>query len=258
MNNIIVVKCGGSILAELTNEFFESIKELQNKGNKIVIVHGGGPEIEQMLTSLSIKSEFVNGLRKTTSEVLDTVEMILAGSVNKKLVSMLTSNKLKAIGLSGVDGELLKATPINADTLGHVGEVKEVNTELIKNLLNLDYIPVIAPIGAQESGQKLNINADTAAASIASALKAKHLLFVTDVSGILKNGNLLEEVSEKTVQELMLDGTIYGGMIPKVKAALSAMSDGLNEIMIVSGKTSFVTFEGSLAGTKLIKELEVV
>jgi acetylglutamate kinase len=258
MDNIIVIKCGGSILAELTNDFFDSIKELQNKGNKIVIVHGGGPEIEQMLTSLSIKSEFVNGLRKTTSQVLDTVEMVLAGSVNKKLVSLLTASKLKAIGLSGVDGELLKATPINEATLGHVGEVKEVNTELLMSLLEMNYIPVIAPIGAQDSGQKLNINADTAAASIAGALKAEHLLFVTNVSGILKNGSLLEEVSEKTVQELMLDGTIYGGMIPKVNAALSAMSAGLNEIMIVSGKTSFVTFEGSLSGTKLIKELEAV
>ncbi|MBD8067557.1 acetylglutamate kinase [Bacillus sp. PS06] len=258
MSDIIVVKCGGSIIADLTNDFFESIKELQKNGNKVIIVHGGGPEIEQMLNSLSITNEYINGLRKTTSEVLETVEMVLAGSVNKKLVSLLITSGLKAIGLSGVDGELLKATPIDEGSLGHVGEVTEVNCDLLLNLLELDYIPVIAPLGLQETGQKLNINADTVAASVAAALKAKHLLFVTNVSGILKNGSLIEEVSVEKVQELINDGTIYGGMIPKVQAALSAMSAGLDEIMIVSGKTSFIHIDGSLSGTKLFRELEVV
>ncbi|WP_078548142.1 acetylglutamate kinase [Litchfieldia alkalitelluris] len=258
MDNTIVVKCGGSILAELTDSFFQSIKELQKQGNKVVIVHGGGPEIESMLTSLAIESEFVNGLRKTTPEVMEVVEMVLSGNVNKKLVSTLTNHGMKAVGLSGVDGDLLKATSIDEQTLGLVGKVQQIDIKLIDMLLQVDYIPVISPIAVNVSGGKLNINADTAAASIAEALHAKHLLFVTNVPGILKDGSLIEEVSTEGVKNLIADGTIFGGMIPKVDAALSALSAGLNEVMIVSGKESLVSLNGNLAGTKLTKELEAV
>ncbi len=258
MGDIIVVKCGGSILSELSDSFFQSLKELQAQGNKLVIVHGGGPEIGNMLKALSIESEFVNGLRKTTSDVLDVVEMILSGAVNKKLVAKLHSNKMNAIGLSGIDGDLIKAALIDEKSLGYVGEVEKVNNKLLLELIDMNFIPVISPIGMTVEGQKLNINADTAAASIAAVLNAKHLLFVTDVVGILKEGVLLETVSTQYVKELITEGTIYGGMIPKVQAAITALSAGLNEIMIVSGKDSFVTLDGELAGTKLIKELEAV
>jgi len=258
MDDIIVLKCGGSILAELTDSFFTSIKELQNQGFKVIVVHGGGPEIGDMLKSLEIPSEFVNGLRKTTSDVLNIVEMILSGSVNKQLVSKLTSHGLNALGLSGIDGKLITAGPIDKDNLGFVGEVTYVNSQLLTQLIEMDFLPVISPLGADQEGQKYNINADTAAASIASALHAKHLLFVTNVPGILKEGEVLDVVSTTQVKDLISDGTIYGGMIPKVNAALSALSAELSEVMIVNGKDSIVTLDGKLAGTKLIKELEAI
>ena len=258
MDDVIVIKCGGSILAELTDSFFSSIKELQDKGMKIVIVHGGGPEIAQMLNSLNIPSEFVDGLRQTTEEVLEIVEMVLAGAVNKKLVSNLAAQDMNTIGLSGIDGKLLQASPINLETLGYVGTVTDVNIDLINSLINMNYVPVIAPIGVGESGDKFNINADTAAASIATALNAKHLLFVTNVPGIMKDGSVLKNVPVSEIETLINDGTIYGGMIPKVNAAVSAISGGLSEIMIVNGKSSLISLDGSLSGTKLTKELEAV
>ncbi|MFT4412526.1 acetylglutamate kinase [Fredinandcohnia humi] len=257
--NTIVIKCGGSILAELSDSFFHSIRELKQNGYKIVIVHGGGPEIGQMLATLDIRSEFVNGLRKTTPEVLEVAEMVLSGTVNKKLVSLLQKAGIQAVGLSGSDALLLQATPIDLESLGYVGEVKNVNISFLTQLLALDYVPVLSPIGIDEELTKYNINADIAAASVAVALHANHLLFVTDVPGILKNGELLPELSTNTVVDLIGEGTIYGGMIPKVNAALSALEFGsLQEITIISGKDSLVALDGSIKGTKIVKELEVI
>lgn len=255
----IVIKCGGSILSKLSDSFFTSIKELKNNGYKVVIVHGGGPEIGQMLASLSIESEFVNGLRKTTPEVLDVAEMKLSGTVNKKLVTLLVKTGIQAVGLSGCDASLLQVKPIDLESLGYVGEVTKVNTQFLQQMLELDYVPVISPIGIDENFSKFNINADTAAASVAIELEAKHLLFVTDVDGIMKNGEVLPALSTTTVRDLIEEGTIYGGMIPKVKAALAALETGsLHEITIINGKDSLVAMDGSLKGTKIVKELEVV
>ena len=258
MTNVIVIKCGGSIINELSEEFFSSIRDLKEQGYKIVIVHGGGPEINEMLSALTIKSEFVNGLRKTTKEVLDVVEMILAGKVNKKFVAMFNCRDIKAVGLSGCDGNLLQAKPIDEKLLGFVGEVENVNAELIHHLLDADYMPIISPIGICSKGQKFNINADIAAGSIACALKVKHLLFVTDVPGIMNNGKLLREVSAANVLDLIENGTIYGGMIPKVKAAISSLTGSLEEVKIVTGKKSFILGNGKIHGTKITKQLEVV
>jgi len=257
MGDIVVIKCGGSVLDELSESFFDSLQELKNKGKSIVIVHGGGPEIGKLLKQLNVPSEFVHGLRKTTKEVLEVAEMILAGKVNKQLVSLLQKNGLKAIGLSGIDAGLLEAKPVNVNQLGYVGEVVDVNVSFLEQLLASDYIPVIAPIGFDKHGQKYNINADTAAGAVAQALEAKHLLFVTDVPGILQNGKVVERTTVTSILEMINDGTIYGGMIPKVKAAIESIAGPLQEVIIVSGKTSFYSASGEISGTKIMKEAGV-
>ncbi|MGN7297822.1 acetylglutamate kinase [Ferdinandcohnia sp. SAFN-114] len=255
----IVIKCGGSILSELSDSFFNSIKELKNSGYNVVVVHGGGPEIAQTLASLNLKSEFVNGLRKTTKEVLNVVEMVLSGTVNKKVVVELGKAGIPAVGLSGCDAELIKVKPVDLEKLGYVGEIVDVNVSFLEFLISQNYVPVISPIGIDEDFSKFNINADTAAASVAIALQAKHLLFVTDVDGIKKDGEVLPSLTTDSVLSLIDEGTIYGGMIPKVKAALSALNDGgLNEITIINGKSSLLSVDGMLKGTKIVKELEVV
>ncbi len=255
----IVIKCGGSILAELSDSFFNSIKELKKSGYKVVVVHGGGPEIGQTLASLKIKSEFVNGLRKTTKEVLDVVEMVLSGTINKKVVVELEKAGIPSIGLSGCDAKLITAKPVNIDQLGYVGEIEQVNVSFLEFLLSQNFVPVLSPIGIDEDFTKYNINADTAAASVAIALNAGHLLFVTDVDGIKKDGEVLPFLSADSVLTLIEEGTIYGGMIPKVKAALSALNNGgLTEITIINGKGSLLSMDGTLKGTKIVKELEVV
>lgn len=257
MGETIVIKCGGSILSELSPSFFTSLQALYSQGMNIVIVHGGGPEIGQMLKRLNVCSEFINGLRKTTEEVLEVVEMILSGKVNKQLVSLLQQYQLPSIGLSGVDARLLEAASIDVAKLGYVGEVVNVNEQFLNDLLLSRYIPVISPIGSDRKGQKYNINADTAAGSIAKALQAKQLVFVTDVPGILQNGSLVEHATIETIENMIDDGIISGGMIPKVKAAMAALSESLDEVMIVSGKTTFYSENGRIYGTIIRKEAEV-
>ncbi|WP_102347358.1 acetylglutamate kinase [Bacillus sp. Marseille-P3661] len=254
MEDIVLIKCGGSTLENLSDDFFQSIAELMETGKKPVIVHGGGPEIKKTLSDLNVESEFVDGLRKTTEEVLDVVEMVLAGRVNKDVVTNMQRNGVKAIGLSGVDGELLKVKAIDIDKLGYVGEVINVNSALIHDLLTLNYVPVIAPIGIDNDYKKFNINADTAAGAIAKSLAANQLLFVTDVPGILKDGELIPVLTAQEVLSLIEDGTIYGGMIPKVKSALDSLTGNLQEIIIVDGKSSKIVNNGQIIGTKIIKE----
>lgn len=187
--------------------------------------------------------------------MLDVVEMVLNGKVNKTLVSLLQTNGIRAVGLSGVDDRLLQAKPIDVQTLGYVGEVVHVHTKMLHMLLRHGYVPVIAPIGVDERGQTYNINADTAASAIAQALSADKLVFVTDVAGILKNGEVVKEATAQTVEAMMADGTISGGMIPKVKAALHALHS-VEEVAIVSGKASFYK-EGTWHGTMMKKEVYV-
>jgi acetylglutamate kinase len=247
----IVIKCGGSIMSQLSHSFFQSLFLLADQGYRLAIVHGGGPDIEGVLKKLDIKSEFVNGLRKTSAEVLDVVKMVLAGKVNKQLVTSLQAYGLNSIGLSGCDGMLLEAQAINYEELGYVGEVVDVNDHLLNHLMNEGYIPVISSIGVNKKGECFNINADLAAGAVAKALGAKQLLFVTDVQGILKDGELLSEVTPAYIEYLMNSGVIYGGMIPKVKAAMQALSPSLNQVQIVSGKASFMTGSGEWIGTTI-------
>jgi acetylglutamate kinase len=257
MGETIVIKCGGSVLSELSPSFFTSLQAMYAQGKNIVIVHGGGPEIGQMLKRLNVSSEFINGLRKTTAEVLEVVEMILAGRVNKQLVSLLQQYDLPAVGLSGIDARLLEAAPIDIEKLGYVGEVTNVNDQFLNKLLHSRYIPVIAPIGIGIEGQKYNINADTAASAITQSVQANQLLFVTDVPGILRNGSLVEQTTTDMIYEMIDEGVISGGMIPKVNAAIAALSDSLNEVMIVSGKTRFYLENGLICGTSIRKGVGV-
>jgi acetylglutamate kinase len=252
----IVIKCGGSVLDELSPAFFEAIHSLINNGYKPVIVHGGGPAINAMLDLYKIDSKFHNGLRVTCDKTMEVVEMVLSGKTNRQLVSLLAEGGLDAIGLNGSDGGCLVADFINKEELGFVGTVTMVNKGIINKLMDSELIPVITPIGATEEGYRLNINADYAAAAVAKALDAERCIFVTNVEGILIEGELIEETSTTEIQEYISAGHIYGGMIPKVESAISALDKGINQVMIVSGKKAFYQ-KGEWIGTAITNKERV-
>lgn len=257
-----VIKCGGSTLAALPNAFFAELAQFQQEGMQPVIVHGGGPAISQMLNRLGIHSEFVNGLRRTTTEVLDVVELVLSGKMNKEIVRRLLQNGAKAVGLSGTDGRLLTAEPVaDAESLGYVGDVKSVNIEPLTALLDAGYIPVVAPLGLGADGQRYNINADTAAGAVAAALGAGPFIVVTDVSGIAGTVDgkkqVLPKVTPEQIHAMIESAEIYGGMIPKVKAALKCMEGGVKEVVIVNGSEPGVlgkVLRGEQIGTSIVAE----
>jgi acetylglutamate kinase len=253
VRDIVVIKCGGSTISELSDEFFQSVVKMQESGKNPVIVHGGGPAINELLQKLDIKSEFVDGLRKTTAEVLETAEMVLCGKVNKQVVTSIQQAGGLAVGLSGCDGKLIQVKPVNEGMLGYVGEPTTTNTRLLRSLLEQKMIPVIAPIGISPAGIHYNVNADSAAAAIAKELEAEQLVFVTDVDGILKDGECLDRVTAEEIEAYIADGTIYGGMLPKVRAALSTLTDTLQSVMIMNGKSTTVGKNGSVQGTTIMK-----
>ena len=249
----LVIKCGGSIIDELSDSFFESLKELQSRDWQMVFVHGGGPDINAMLEQSNITPIFENGLRKTTAEVMEIVELMLSGKSNRSLVHKLESHGIKAIGLNGSDGKMLIGSYINEAALGAVGEIEKVDTDLLEMILQKGICPVLTPISITESGQKLNVNADMAAGAVAKALGAEMCLFVTDVIGVLKEDNLLSQLTVTETTEMITEGTIYGGMIPKVTTALSVLKKGIPEVMIVSGKSCFYE-NHDFIGTKFVTE----
>ncbi len=235
-----VMKCGGSTLAALPEAFFTDLAELQKSGVKPVIVHGGGPAISENLEKLGIPTEFVNGLRRTTEDVLDVVEMVLAGTINKLIVRRIQSAGGKALGLSGSDGSLIQAEPVpNASEVGLVGDVTYVEGSIVDGILDLGYMPVIAPLGVDGNGQRYNINADTAAGAVASFIGASRMIVVTDVPGILKTidgvKTPLPSVSFVEIEDMIASGEIYGGMIPKVRAAMKCIHGEVREVVIVDG-----------------------
>lgn len=254
---IIVFKCGGSSVAELSKQFFENMHILMEEGWQPVIVHGGGPAIQQLLEQLAIPFEFIDGLRKTTDDMMDVVEMVLTGQINPSLVRKISEHGMKAVGISGSDMHLLKAVPLNKEKYGLVGEVSQVNTDIIHRLIEENIIPVISPVAIDEEGNRYNINADTAAGAVASALEADQLTFVTDVPGILHADELLEVATKTEIEALISSGVIYGGMIPKVKAAMKGLHGNVKEVMIVNGKESQLTADNTLRGTTITLEAEV-
>lgn len=251
--SILVIKCGGSIIDELSESFFTSVKALQSEGYKIVFVHGGGPDINAMLDKFEIEPVFEKGLRKTTDEVLNIVELMLSGKSNRSLVHKLEQHGIKSVGLNGSDAGMLTGSFIDKNALGAVGEIKAVDTDLIHLLLDKGICPVITPISTTVTGEKLNVNADMAAGAVAKFLSAKKCLFVTDVKGVMKDKQVLSQLTEAETQELINDGTVYGGMIPKVKTALSVLNTGIEEVMIVSGKDCFYD-NSEFIGTKFMQE----
>lgn len=264
MDQRFVMKCGGSTLAALPDGFFHELRDLQGAGVKPVIVHGGGPAISETLAKLGIETEFVNGLRKTNDDVLDVVEMVLAGRINKEIVRKIGVNGAQALGLSGVDGGLIQARPVsNADEIGFVGDVTDVNASIIEGVMEMGYIPVIAPIGIDAAGQRYNINADTAAGAVASHLGVERMIVVTDVPGIMKTVDgekvVLPSVTVAEIDEMIASGEIYGGMIPKVRAAVQCIQGRVQEVVIVSGQEPDVLTravrEGGV-GTRIVQSSE--
>lgn len=237
----IVIKYGGAaqINPDLKDKFAQDIILLYLVGIKPVIVHGGGKKINEMLEKLNIKSEFVDGLRVTTEEVMEVVEMVLSGSVNKEITSLLNKNGVKTIGISGKDAHFIKARPLANGKYGLVGEITHVDEEIIQKLLAEGFLPVIAPIAYAPNADHVgfNINADLAASKIAVAVGAEKILFLTDTRGILdKEGKLLSKLDQKRIEELKKDGTISGGMLPKVDACLEAVNGGVKSAQIIDGR----------------------
>mmetsp|Transcript_13898 Transcript_13898/g.20515 ORF Transcript_13898/g.20515 Transcript_13898/m.20515 type:complete len:323 (+) Transcript_13898:117-1085(+) len=241
----IVVKYGGNAMTspELAKGFCQDVAALQKLGIKIVVVHGGGPQISAMLDKVGVESRFEGGMRVSSSEVVDVAEMVLCGSVNKGIASSICSSGGRAIGLSGRDDSLLQCTKQeNKDgyDLGFVGQVETVNTELLESILNLGVTPVVSPIGTgigEESDVAYNVNADAAAGRIAGELKASRVLFLTDIAGVLdKEMSLLRELTVKQIEDLIDDETITGGMIPKVTYATSAVELGVGSAFITDGR----------------------
>ena len=259
-NSRLVMKCGGSTLAALPDSFFEQLRDVQASGIMPVIVHGGGPAISGTLEKLGIETEFINGLRKTSEDVLDVVEMVLAGSINKQIVRRLTRAGATSIGLSGTDGAMIQAQPVaQAAEIGFVGEVTSVDAKLIAGIADMGYIPVIAPIGMDAAGQRYNINADTAAGAVAAYLGADRLVVITDVPGIMKTVEgekvVLPVVTTEEIEQMIADGEIYGGMIPKVRAAMQCMDGGVAEVVIAQGSEPDVMRRlatGESLGTRMV------
>jgi acetylglutamate kinase len=247
----IVVKYGGNAMTDetLKNSFARDIVLMKLVGMNPVVVHGGGPQIGSLLEKLNIKSEFIDGMRVTDSATMDVVEMVLGGLVNQEIVALLNKNGGKAVGITGKDGNLIRAkkrhvrrkgaTPEESSLLdlGLVGSVEKINIEVLKMMENSDFIPVIAPIGSDASGATYNINADTVAGEIAKVLGAEKLMLLTNIAGVMdKAGNVLTGLSTEQVDELIDDGTIYGGMLPKIECALDAVNHGVTSAHIVDGR----------------------
>ncbi len=240
-NKIVVVKYGGNAMIDenLKTQVMEDIVLLWLIGVKIVLVHGGGPEISDLMTRLGKKAEFVNGLRVTDKETVDIVQMVLAGKVNKTLVNLLEMKGGKAMGISGMDGMLIEAE-MKDERLGYVGEIKKIHIQPVTDLLEKGYIPVISTVGCDRQGNTYNINGDTAAAYIAGALGAERLIMMTDIAGLLRDKDdpetLIPEVTVAEANALREEGVISGGMIPKVECCIEAIREGVKNVIIMDGR----------------------
>ncbi|GGE36279.1 acetylglutamate kinase [Halopseudomonas oceani] len=247
----IVIKYGGNAMEndELKNSFARDIVLMKTVGINPVVVHGGGPQIGDLLKRLNIESQFIEGMRVTDSQTMDVVEMVLGGQVNKDIVNLINQHGGSAIGLTGKDAGLIKARKLRVSRhtpgmdkpeiidIGHVGEVSSVNANLINRLVSDDYIPVIAPIGVGSDGASYNINADLVAGKVAEALSAEKLMLLTNIAGLMdKEGKVLTGLSTTQVDALIADGTIYGGMLPKIRCALDAVQGGVGSAIIVDGR----------------------
>jgi len=240
----VVIKYGGSALVNnvIKNTVMQDIALMKFVGFKPIVVHGGGPEINETLNRLDIKSEFADGLRVTNEETMEVVEMVLTGKVNKALVTEMTKQGISAVGISGKDGNMLqvkKLTP-NGRDIGLVGEVEHVDTALLKTLIDNDFVPIISPIGIGVDGKSFNVNADYAAVAIAGALKAEKLVFLTDVEGVRREvsdeGSVISRLKVSETKEMITSGAISGGMIPKVECCVAGVNAGVDNVHILDGR----------------------
>ena len=247
----IVVKFGGNAMVdqELHDSFARDVVLMKLVGMNPVVVHGGGPQIGSLLEKLNIHTEFIDGMRVTDAQTMDVVEMVLGGSVNKEIVSSINRSGGKAIGVTGKDGQLIRARKLKVTRnspgvtaseiidIGHVGEVEQIDTQVLELITGSDFIPVIAPIGVGEDGSTYNINADLVAGKIAQVMQAEKLMLLTNVSGLLdKEGDILTGLTTEQVDGLIADGTISGGMLPKIGCALDAVKSGVASAHIIDGR----------------------
>ena len=241
-NKTVVIKYGGNAMIneELRDAVMTDIVLLRSVGVNVVLVHGGGPEISEMLNRIGKESRFVDGLRYTDKETIDVVQMVLAGKVNKHLVQLISKHGGKSIGLCGLDGDMIKARKYTKADIGFVGEITEINTDVINHTLENKYIPVISSVATGENGEVYNINADTAAASLAAALHAEKLLLMTDISGLLidkeDESTLIHDVQVSEIPSLKSQGVISGGMIPKIDCCVEAVRRGVLQTNIIDGR----------------------
>ena len=259
---IVVIKYGGNAMVDplLKQQVMEDICLLWLIGVKVVLIHGGGPEISELMAKIGKKPEFVNGLRVTDKETIDIVQMVLAGKVNKDLVNLIQSKGGHAIGLSGIDGGILEAG-IKDEKLGFVGEITKVRTKPITDILEKNYIPVVSTVASDRQGNTYNINGDTAAAAIAGALNAERLIMMTDIAGVLMDkddiSTLLPCITVSEARRLYEEGVISGGMIPKVECCIDALEKGVGNVAIMDGRIphsilmELLTDEG--AGTMVVR-----
>ena len=261
-NKVLVIKYGGNAMINetLKQQVMEDVVLLHLIGVKVVLVHGGGPEISDTLKRIGKEAKFVDGLRVTDRETVEVVQMVLAGKINKTLVKLLESKGGKAMGISGIDGHMIMAK-VKDEKLGYVGEITSVNVQPILDLLEKDYIPVISTVGSDLEGNTYNINADTAAAHIAGALRAERLITMTDITGVMMDPHdpesLMPCIDLVDAKELMEEGVISGGMIPKIECCIDAISYGVRKVIILDGRVphailmEVLTNEG--AGTMVVK-----
>lgn len=263
-NKVVVVKYGGNAMINdgLKEQVMEDIVLLHLIGVKVVLVHGGGPEITETLNKIGKESVFHNGLRVTDKETVDVVQMVLAGKINKSLVNLLEVKGGRAVGLCGIDGSMIECSKKSED-LGYVGNIEKVDVQPILDLLEKDYIPVVSTVGCDKDGNVYNVNADTAAAFIAGAMKATRLITMTDIAGILKDKDdpksLISNIDIKGAKKLSEEGIISGGMIPKVECCIDAITKGVRKVIILDGRVPHallietLTDEG--AGTMFVADL---
>lgn len=261
-NKVLVIKYGGNAMINetLKQQVMEDVVLLHLIGVKVVLVHGGGPEISDTLKRIGKEAKFVDGLRVTDRETVEVVQMVLAGKINKTLVKLLESKGGKAMGISGIDGHMIMAK-VKDEKLGYVGEITSVNVQPILDLLEKDYIPVISTVGSDLDGNTYNINADTAAAHIAGALRAERLITMTDITGVMMDPHdpesLMPCIDLVDARQLMEEGVISGGMIPKIECCIDAISYGVRKVIILDGRVphailmEVLTNEG--AGTMVVK-----
>ncbi len=268
----VVVKFGGNAMVdeELKHSFAQDVVLMKLVGINPIVIHGGGPQIGNLLQRLNISTKFVDGMRITDSETMDVVEMVLGGQVNKQIVNLINRHGGKAIGLTGKDGDFIHARKINMNSfspetkaseiidLGHVGEVSSIDPSVVNMLCQSDFIPVIAPIGVGKDGHSYNINADLVAGKVAEVLKAEKLILLTNTPGILdKQSQLLTGLSVSDIDALINDGTINGGMIPKTRCATDALKSGVNSVHIIDGRINHAVllelFTDQGVGTQLLR-----